>query len=397
MPKVIWLLVIATTINVTGGSFLWPLNTIYMHNELGQSLAFAGFILMLNQGAAVIGNLIGGTLFDRYSAYKSILYATLIALIAAIILSFNHSILPYSILLVIIGFGNGMTWPIMFAMAGSLWPDGGRKAFNAVYVAQNLGVALGATIGGYVASISFDYIFIANAGFIAVFFFLILFTFKKMDKAQNPQMHTTVLGQSGRMKNSSALIALFILCSGFLFVHITYSQWQTTIASYTQDIGIPLEQYSTLWALNGFLIVFSQPLIQWFTNRFTNSKHHIYIGTIIMILSFLVVMNASAFTVFAVAMVILTVGEVLMWPAFPTLANELAPKGKEGFYQGLVNSIATIGRMVGPVFGGFIVDFYNIEVLFFVILGLLLIPFITTKLYDRNVQQKTEQSGGGVS
>lgn len=170
MPKAIWLLVIATTINVTGGSFLWPLNTIYMHNELGQSLAFAGFILMLNQGAAVIGNLIGGMLFDRYSAYKSILYATLIALIAAIILSFNHSIIPYSILLVIIGFGNGMTWPIMFAMAGSLWPDGGRKAFNAVYVAQNLGVALGATIGGYVASISFDYIFIANAGFIAVFF-----------------------------------------------------------------------------------------------------------------------------------------------------------------------------------------------------------------------------------
>lgn len=127
MPKAIWLLVIATTINVTGGSFLWPLNTIYMHNELGQSLAFAGFILMLNQGAAVIGNLIGGMLFDRYSAYKSILYATLIALIAAIILSFNHSIIPYSILLVIIGFGNGMTWPIMFAMAGSLWPDGEEK------------------------------------------------------------------------------------------------------------------------------------------------------------------------------------------------------------------------------------------------------------------------------
>ena len=39
----------------------------------------------------------------------------------------------------------------MFAMAGSVWPEGGRKAFNAIYVVQNLGVALGATIGGYVA------------------------------------------------------------------------------------------------------------------------------------------------------------------------------------------------------------------------------------------------------
>jgi len=103
-------------------------------------------------------------------------------------------------------------------------------------------------------------------------------------------------------------------------------------------------------------------------------------------------MNAAGLTMFAVAMVILTIGEVIMWPAFLTLANELAPKGKAGFYQGLVNSIATIGKMVEPVFGGFIVDFYNIEALFFVIVGLLIIPFITIKIYDRNVQLKTEQT-----
>ncbi|MCF3943412.1 MFS transporter [Oceanobacillus sp. APA_J-5(13-2)] len=391
MPKVIWLLVIATTINVTGGSFLWPMNTIYMHNELGQSLAFAGFILMLNQGAAVIGNLIGGALYDRFSAYYSILCATGIALIAAITMAFNHSIVPYAILLVVIGFGNGITWPIMFAMAGSLWPDGGRKAFNAVYVAQNLGVALGATLSGYVASFSFDYIFIANALFIALFFLLVLFAFKQLDEAKNRQMHTSIIEQRGKVKNSTTFIALLILCAGFLFIHISYSQWMTTIASYTQDIGIPVEQYSTIWAINGFLIVFAQPLVQWFTNRFTNEKHHIYIGTTIMIVSFLVVMNAQQFTMFAVAMIILTIGEVLMWPAFPTLANKLAPKGREGFYQGLVNSIATVGRMTGPLVGGFIVDYYHIEILFFCLVGLLLIPYITTFLYDKKI--KAEQGG----
>lgn len=51
MPKQVWILIIATSINVTGASFIWPLNTIYMHNELGESLTFAGLILMFNQGA----------------------------------------------------------------------------------------------------------------------------------------------------------------------------------------------------------------------------------------------------------------------------------------------------------------------------------------------------------
>ncbi|RKQ35599.1 MFS transporter [Oceanobacillus halophilus] len=396
-PKQIWLLVAATTINVTGGSLLWPLNSIYIHNELGRTLAFAGFILMFNQAANVIGNLIGGTLFDRYSPYKTMLYGTLLSMLSAIMLSFFHrEITAYAVFLVLMGLGSGITWPVMYAMAGSLWPEGGRRTFNAIYVAQNLGVALGATIGGYVASVSFDYIFIANASLFAVFFFIVLTSFKKFDNVSDKQMHTSVIGQSAEIKDKSAFTALLILCSGFLIIWIAYTQWQATIAPYTQEIGIPLEQYSTLWAINGFLIVLSQPLVKWITDRITSTKMQIYIGTVIMILSFTIAMFAGEFTMFAIAMMILTMGEVIMWPAFPTLANELAPKGRSGFYQGLVNSIAAVGRMLGPVIGGIIVDVYDMEVLFFVIIAILLIPFITTKFFDRNLKVSSEKINEGV-
>src|SRR5699024_8412705 len=158
LPKYVWLLVIGTAINVTGASFLWPLNTIYMHNELGRTLAFAGFILALNQGASIVGNLVGGMLFDKFSAYKTVLIGAGTAFVSAVTLAFNHSIVPYSILLVVIGFSAGMTWPVMFAMAGSVWPEGGRRAFNAVYVSRNVGVALGAALAGYIADFSFDYV-----------------------------------------------------------------------------------------------------------------------------------------------------------------------------------------------------------------------------------------------
>src|SRR5699024_12553422 len=90
-----------------------------MHNELGKSLAFAGMILMFNQAPTITGNLIGGVLFDKFSAYKTILYGTGLAMTSAIILSFFHNIGAYSVLLVLIGLGTGVTWPVMFAMAGS--------------------------------------------------------------------------------------------------------------------------------------------------------------------------------------------------------------------------------------------------------------------------------------
>ena len=357
-----------------------------MHNELGKSLAFAGMILMFNQGATIAGNLIGGVLFDKYSAYKTILYGTMLSMGAAIILSFYHGILPYSILLVLIGFGSGVTWPVMFAMAGSVWPEGGRRAFNAIYVAQNLGVAIGATASGYVASISFNYIFIANASLFVVFFIIVIFAFRWMDKERDRQMHTSIIEQTGKIKDRSAFYALLILCSGFFVVWLAYSQWQSTIASHTQDIGIPLEQYSTLWAINGFLIVLGQPLVKWITEKVPSQKGHIYIGNIILIGSFAVAMMAEQFTMFAIAMVILTVGEMLIWPAIPSLANELAPPGRSGFYQGFVNSVGAAGRMIGPVAGGLIVDLFQIQLLFFILLFLLLVPFVSTKLFDRNVQ-----------
>lgn len=60
MPKKVWLLIIGMFVNVIGNSFLWPLNTIYMHNYLGKSLSVAGLVLMANAGAGVVGNLLGG-------------------------------------------------------------------------------------------------------------------------------------------------------------------------------------------------------------------------------------------------------------------------------------------------------------------------------------------------
>lgn len=38
----------------------------------------------------------------------------------------------------------------------------GRQTFNAIYLAQNIGVAAGAALGGFVAEFSFNYIFLAN-------------------------------------------------------------------------------------------------------------------------------------------------------------------------------------------------------------------------------------------
>lgn len=144
---------------------------------------------MLNSGASVIGNLIGGFLFDKISGYRSILSGIVLTLIALIFMIFFHDWSTYVILLTMIGLGQGIVFPAMYAMSGAIWPEGERKAFNAIYVAQNVGVAVGSALGGVVASISFEFIFSANALLYLLFFIIGFIGFDKLGSKGSPNIY----------------------------------------------------------------------------------------------------------------------------------------------------------------------------------------------------------------
>nr|WP_285847099.1 MFS transporter [Sporosarcina luteola] len=382
IPNKVWLLIIGMFVNVIGNSFLWPLNTIYMHEYLGKSLAVAGLVLMANAGAGVVGNLLGGFLFDRIGGFKSIMAGIIISILALGYLVYDHDWYPYIILLTVLGFSGGIIFPSMYAMVGTIWPEGGRKAFNSIYLAQNVGVAIGPALAGLIASVHIDYIFFANLIFYVIFLFIAYFGYKKLEIA--PDRHTNVIRETERIKNKAPFYALLILVGGYLITWLVYSQWSTTISTHALALGVTLREYSFIWTINGLLIVIGQPIIKPLIKRLEKQlKAQMIIGTVIFIISFIVVSFAGSFKMFIVSMVILTFGEMIVWPAIPTLASQLAPKGRDGFYQGIVNSAATIGRMIGPLAGGILVEIYGMKMMLLLLTSLMAITIVTTLLYDR--------------
>ncbi|QXJ39127.1 Major Facilitator Superfamily protein [Parageobacillus caldoxylosilyticus] len=124
MPRVLWVLMVGMAMNVTGASFLWPLNTIYVHEQLGKSLSVAGMVLMLNSGASVAGNLVGGLLFDKIGGFKSMMIGIVATMAVLVGLVFFHGWPHYVIFLTIIGMGSGIVFPVAAAYAGAIWPEG---------------------------------------------------------------------------------------------------------------------------------------------------------------------------------------------------------------------------------------------------------------------------------
>lgn len=383
IPKSVWMLVIGMALNITGSSFLWPLNTIYMKEELDKSLTIAGIVLMINSFGMVVGNLLGGSLFDKLGGYRTILTGTAVCLVSTTMLNFFHGWPWYAVWLVMLGFGGGMIVPAIYAMAGAVWPNGGRQTFNAIYLAQNIGVALGAALGGFVAELSFNYIFIANLLMYVLFAIVAVTQFNleysvKMHKPDNLELENK--DQKRRFK------ALILLCIMFSICWIAYIQWESTIASFTQDIDISMSQYSILWTVNGIMILVAQPLISPVIRILKgNIKKQMIIGIIIFMVSFLVTSFAEQFSVFLIGMIILTFGEMFVWPAVPTIANFLAPDGKQGQYQGFVNSASTVGKAFGPLIGGILVDAFNMSTMFIGMIVLLSIALCFLAVFDKNM------------
>ena len=138
-----------------------------------------------------------------------------------------------------------------------------------------------------------------------------------------------------------------------------------------------------MWTVNGILILLAQPLIKPIINRLEHRiKTQMVVGLVIFMISFIVVAFAEDYTMFVTAMVILTFGEMFVWPAVPTIASQLAPKGREGFYQGIVNSMATVGRMIGPLIGGVLVEAHGTPIMILILASLIFISIITSLLYD---------------
>jgi len=75
-------------------------------------------------------------------------------------------------------------------------------------------------------------------------------------------------------------------------------------------------------------------------------------GSAMFFASFVLLAVDRTYLAYVAAMVVGTVGEMLVLPAVPAAAAAHAPAERRGLVQGVVGMSASLGRMLGPLIGG---------------------------------------------
>jgi MFS family permease len=291
----------------------------------------------------------------------------------------------------LLGFSNGIYFPALYALVKGIWPEGGRKGFNLLYISQNLGVALGSAMGGIVAQkTSFTVVFIVNALAFVIFFIIIAIGISKQARdtflESSDETAATAVQSNGApiYLAKSTFPSLMILCFGFMFCLVIYVQWSVIIPTYMKQLGLSISSYSLLWTINGVLILVGSPFSALLTrSTLSTLKSQMVTGVILFMICLVTLNISSSYAGFMIGMMVITCGEIFLWPAVPTAASELAPPGKNGMYQGIVNGFSTFGRMIGPLVGGLLFENYNFHVLVIVLMLICCMGLICFLIYDR--------------
>ncbi|GAA4717152.1 MDR family MFS transporter [Brevibacillus fulvus] len=398
-PRKIWMLAATGILYATGMAFIWPMVTIYIHDVLGKSLSVAGMLLVFNQGGFLTGSLVGGLLFDRWGKLRTIVATTVLGAVVAIIMGSWQNFYVYGAMLALNGFCSGVMYPAIYALTTIIWKEGGRTALNMTYVAINVGVAVGSALCGIVAELSFTWTFYGNAILYGIV--LVMFIAMLRNRQESPatgakeEIYTIEPIEPVPVPAKRPWVTLGMLCFGLIVCWIAYVQWQTVIATYMSSLGISLSSYSMLWTINGLLILVGQPLTKWLIRFASDVKQQIVLGSIIFACSMLLLTQTTSYTGFLAGMIIMTLGEMLVWPGVPTIAARLAPPGKEGQFQGMVSGASSAGRMVGPALGAVLFESFSASVLFLAMALLCLLGAVCFYSHDR-LRRRTSENGNSI-
>ncbi|WP_461225156.1 MDR family MFS transporter [Lacticaseibacillus suihuaensis] len=354
-----WLF-LGSLITNTGISFIWPLTTIYMHEYLGETLTVSGIVLFFNSVAMMLGNYVGGRLFDGWKPYHTILSGIALDVIASGCLIVWHGWPAYPLFLIVMGFGNGVVGTAVNSYATLATSHRASYVFNVLYFMSNLGLVIGTLIVGYVLPLGIQYIFALAFALFSLFFVVALLHFN----VARPH-HAGKAAAAGARRATPYQLPIVLLLITLFLTWVAYEQWQSNISTFMLSLGMTVRDYSFLWTFNAVLIVLGQPILTHFDDWLTRHlRLRLGVGFTLFGTAFLILIAARQYWVFMLAMGVLTLGEILALPSVSTYVDmhtELAEKGR---FQGYVQMFASAGRAVGPLVGALLIESLSYHILF---------------------------------
>jgi MFS family permease len=338
---------------------IWPFLMVYVSGKLQLPLTASATIMTINAAASIIFTFVAGPVTDKIGRKWVMVISLLGNGLVYLLYQGATTYTQFSIIAGLAGAFNPLFRVGADAMLADLIPEEKRiDAYSLLRLSNNLGVAVGPAIGGFLASSSYSIAFFCAAAGMSTYGLMMLFLGKetiptKQNRLQEAQRVRDRFGGYNIIFRDKPYMQ-FVLA--FALIQICAALVWILLSVYTkQQYGIPENQYGFLPTTNGIMIVLLQLGITAWTKK--HSPHNMLaIGSAFYGIATLSIAFMTGFWGFWISMVLLTIGEMILVPTSSTFAANLAPADMRGRYMSLYSLTWGISMGIGPVLGGLLSD-----------------------------------------
>jgi MFS transporter, DHA1 family, tetracycline resistance protein len=357
MHMALGLMFMTVFIDLIGFGIIIPLLPLYAE-KFGADATTVGLLLMSYSLMQFFFAPMWGRLSDKIGRRPVLLISLAISAIGYTIWGTATSLEMLFISRIVAGFGNA-NLAVAQAYIADVTPEDYRsQGMGMIGAAFGLGFVLGPAIAGIASKFG---IAPNILGYFAAFFSVVdlIFTALMLPEPANRQQSSHnpfSLGMGFYFKtlvNKKYALNLFI----FFIATFAFANMETTLVLLTSKFyGFTMEDNSWLFVGLGLVMVFVQGFLIRKIGKIYPDSLLISLGTALIAIGLVLTPATHSLPVLCVALIILATGSGINNPSNSSLLSKLAPADETGGVMGIGQSMATLGRILGPIVGGYLFD-----------------------------------------
>ena len=358
-PRTFWVLMGSTFIDRVGGALIFPFFALYVTKKFEVGMTEVGMLFVIFTLSGMMGSFIGGAMTDKFGRKTMLLFGLIVSAVSAIAMALVNQLSVFYTLGAFVGFLGNAGGPAQQAMVADILPEEKlTEGYGVQRIIMNLAIAIGPAIGGLLAAWSYLALFIIDAVtslITAVIVYFVLPETKPEPEADaEEQSLLQTMGGYGKVLADRLYISYLMVGT---LMGLVYMQMYSTLSVYlSRVLDYPEWGYGYALSLNAGMVVVLQ---FWFTRRVKGKAPMLVIafGAVFYMIGFAMYGFVVSYAMILIAMVIITIGEMIISPVAQTLVAKFAPSDMRGRYMAIAGfTMFAIPSAIGPLLAGLIMD-----------------------------------------
>ena len=355
LSPAVWILVTARAVNRIG-AFTLPFLGVVLTVEFGASLSQTGLILALFGAATIPSRLLGGQLADRLGRRRTIVLGLTGCAVAQTWIALSHALWSAVLATVLLGLAFEIYEPPSQAMIADVTGPSDRPAAYGLYSAALAAAGvLAGLLAAAISHVDLRWLFVADA--LTCLACAVLVALTLPTEVRRGSAEATASAQPG---GATALAEprratpvsvwrdrrlLLLLASGTVFATI-YMQLVIGLPLTLLEQGLPKSGIGFILAISAVTLIVAQRLLR---VQHLDDFRAMTIGYVLLGAGLLVSALAHSLTIFLLAAVLWSLGDLFLLTRYLTQASGLAPEHARGRYLAVFGLSWGIATTIAPL------------------------------------------------